>query len=423
MLPLLIIGIAQGLFAGFYFALKGPRDGVRLPVAVFLACLTLPLLLKFINYFYSADDRWSSALFAALPLTYGPLLLLYTRAVLAESPGHPVRQALHFLPFALALAIGAHYTIELPNELSRVRPPEPGLGATLPAGSPDEGTAFRLLSHVNRVWIVVFAILLSSYLGYAVAILRRLARHRRTLGEFYSSESGGVTLGWLSVTALLFLLTGLFHAVFSLLVPAIARFRGLPPGLADALSLTFFIFIFSMFSIKQPILFAKRPGLPLSPGEGGANLAVPEVAPQAPSDPAPDAPPAPNGPPRYERSGLSPEDAERHQRALEAYMARERPYRDSELTVLDVAAALGIPRHHLTQVLNEGMGVNFYNYINRLRVSEVATRLDRAMGGDTMLAVAFEAGFNSKSTFNRVFRQLTGYTPSEYRARQAARAS
>ncbi len=76
----------------------------------------------------------------------------------------------------------------------------------------------------------------------------------------------------------------------------------------------------------------------------------------------------------------------------------------------------GIPRHYITQILNEKHKKNFFTFINEYRVKEVIERLiDPRYRHYTILAIAFDSGFNSKTTFNSIFKTQTGLTPSEFR--------
>ena len=96
------------------------------------------------------------------------------------------------------------------------------------------------------------------------------------------------------------------------------------------------------------------------------------------------------------------------------FMEVERPYLEPELTLGQLADRLSTNTSWLSRVINSGCGQNFNDFINEYRVRE-AERLLRApqFRHYTLLAVALEAGFNSKSTFNRVFRKLRGITPGQ----------
>ncbi|HMB69940.1 MAG TPA: helix-turn-helix domain-containing protein, partial [bacterium] len=70
------------------------------------------------------------------------------------------------------------------------------------------------------------------------------------------------------------------------------------------------------------------------------------------------------------------------------------------------------------QVLRRGFGRSFYDFVNAYRVREAARQLlSDDLGDKTMLAVAYDAGFSSKASFHRVFKELLGATPTEFRAR------
>ncbi|MEN6311853.1 MAG: helix-turn-helix domain-containing protein, partial [Acidobacteriota bacterium] len=119
---------------------------------------------------------------------------------------------------------------------------------------------------------------------------------------------------------------------------------------------------------------------------------------------------------RYERSSLTPENAELYKARLLEMMEREKPFLDPEITLPKLARSLDIPVAHLSQVLNDLLGRNFYEFINRYRVEDAKRRVvGPEAGRDKLITVALECGFNSVATFNRVFKEMTGRTPSDYR--------
>ena len=100
-------------------------------------------------------------------------------------------------------------------------------------------------------------------------------------------------------------------------------------------------------------------------------------------------------------------------------MVVEKLYQESELTLSQMAARLQLPTHHLSQAINNGLKKNFYDLVNGHRVEEAKRLLlDPKNSNYTILSVGFEAGFNSKTTFNTVFKKFTGLTPTEYRDKQ-----
>ena len=98
-------------------------------------------------------------------------------------------------------------------------------------------------------------------------------------------------------------------------------------------------------------------------------------------------------------------------------MERERPYLDPDLSLGSLADALGVTDKALSALLNETVGTTYTAYVNGLRVGEARQRLRAPEHAHlSVLAVGLDAGFASKSTFNRVFKAATGQTPSAYRA-------
>jgi AraC-like DNA-binding protein len=119
---------------------------------------------------------------------------------------------------------------------------------------------------------------------------------------------------------------------------------------------------------------------------------------------------------KYSKSGLSDDTAQAYLDELLLLMREEKPYRDSNLTLSQLAARLGITAHNLSQVLNAKRGQNFFDFINSYRVDDVIAGFrDPDKQHLKIIALAFDAGFNSKTTFNTIFKKITGKTPSEYR--------
>src|SRR6202012_5448721 len=96
--------------------------------------------------------------------------------------------------------------------------------------------------------------------------------------------------------------------------------------------------------------------------------------------------------------------------------AANRLYEDAELTLATLAAKLNMHPQDLSRIINMGLDKNFSDFINEFRVREIARKMeDPASDRVTLLGIAYESGFNSKTTFNRVFKEMTGKTPVEYK--------
>lgn len=105
--------------------------------------------------------------------------------------------------------------------------------------------------------------------------------------------------------------------------------------------------------------------------------------------------------------------------ALKTLMTEDKPYLNTELTLQDLADKINIPKHQLTALFNIYMGVNFFEFVNEYRIEEAKKRLiDEEYEPLTIIAVAYDCGFNSKSTFNTLFKEMVGKTPSQYRKNQ-----
>ncbi len=105
---------------------------------------------------------------------------------------------------------------------------------------------------------------------------------------------------------------------------------------------------------------------------------------------------------------------------LTSLMELEKPYLNPELTLKDLAVQFGITRNQLSYLINTSLNSNFYLFVNEYRVSHWKGLMQKDEKKQfTILAHALDSGFNSKSSFNAIFKKLTGLTPSEYRSGQS----
>ena len=121
-------------------------------------------------------------------------------------------------------------------------------------------------------------------------------------------------------------------------------------------------------------------------------------------------------PKKYSNSGLQEQEMETIVTSLQRKFETDKSYLNAQITIDDLAASLGCSRHHLSQAINEKLGQSFYDCINQYRVAEAKYLLtDPAREMHKIASIAYDAGFNSLSTFNDVFKKSTGLTPSQFR--------
>lgn len=100
---------------------------------------------------------------------------------------------------------------------------------------------------------------------------------------------------------------------------------------------------------------------------------------------------------------------------LTILMETAKPYLESELNLIRLASKMDVSAHQLSYVLNQGFEENFFYFVNKYRVKRAKELLmDPAYKQYTILAIGYEAGFNSKTSFNNAFKKITSFTPTEY---------
>jgi len=363
---ILYIGISQTLFAGILIAFKRPRMLANQVLAAWLLIICMEMVIVLIN-----ETMVELYPIKILPYLYGPLLLLYAQWMTSENPHFSSGYLWHFAPFFIFLIAALIFFNE------------PVINGTVGYLDTDKFVSFRI------IYAITFFV---SITAYSVATFVVIHRHQKRLKELVSYSSGKITLQWLLGLSITFY-TGYVAMFIFGGVDIMVGFMPFDPYEISFIGLTILTFLFGVFGFHQPSIFEEVVRLQEEPK-------------------------------KYKRSGLKQKDVSRFIKMIEEHMENSKPYLDRELSIFDLSEQLDIPRHFLSEVINEYMGKNFYNLVNDYRVEEVKKRLeDPKYQHLTILAVAFDSGFNAKSSFNTIFKEKTGKTPSEYLKTVSARNS
>jgi AraC-like DNA-binding protein len=110
------------------------------------------------------------------------------------------------------------------------------------------------------------------------------------------------------------------------------------------------------------------------------------------------------------------EDGEKYFNRLKSLLSENKVFVDPDLTLVTLAESVGLPSHQVSKLINEKFGKSFNDLINEYRVNEFIARINNPQyQAYSVLGVAMDVGFNSKSSFNSTFKKITGKTPSAYR--------
>ena len=392
-----LLGAVQGLLlAAVLLAQRTNRTANRL-LAALVASFTLYLAS---GIYYSAGLITTWPHFFAwsypLPWVFGPLVYLYARAASDRAWRLGRREALHFVPLAITTLSAAPYLLLSGAEKIAVY-------ARLVSG--DVPARITMLEPTKYL----------SGIAYSVATIVYLRRHRRRVEDSYSNTAR-VNLQWLLWFA------GAAAGVW--LIATVLRLSDLGQRLREehvSLAVALMVYAIGYMGLRQPEVFRYETAeMPVVKIEAAAAVMAEALVPAPVSASVVGAVVATVDalePARYERSGLGADEAAQLEARLRAVMEHAAPWKESELTLADLAGRLETTPHKLSEVLNGRLGQTFYDFVNGYRVREVQRRIEL---GDArrlkMLAIALDAGFASKSTFNDAFKKQTGHTPSAYRA-------
>jgi hypothetical protein len=357
-----LVGLIVACFLFMLLLLKENKGAAHYILMGWIGVMMVHIALIY-SHFAEIDFQFPQLLGLALPLPllHGVFLYAYTLELTESKSVSFSWFLLHLLPFFVL------FVLEIPFfQLSNTEKI---------AVFEHKGQGFEWY-----MMIQFFAIIISGF-GYSIASIVRIQQNRRNMQEMLSNTDHRM-LGWLEFLAiglgLIWCLAIFFDddIVFS--------------------GVTFFVLMIGFWGIHQAPVFNS----PL--------IHTVEMPIALPTD-------APKAEPRYAKSGLQTAAANEMLAQLEQCMRSEKPYENPELTLLELAQRLNIPPNQLSQAINSITGTSFYHYINTWRIEAF---LERAAAPEnqhfTYLDIAFDCGFNAKTTFNKYFKLKTGKTPSEY---------
>jgi len=374
---ILLLGAAHGVFLGV--ALLAVESGNRAALRL-LAFLTLVFAIDLtINYLNVAGYlvRFPRLQFveSLAAFLYGPLLYLYVVALTSRRQWRMTPlDWLHFLPFVAGIVLLLPY-LRL-SDATLVEIISAGAGA---------GSEFGRWGFGKAIVDVLPRFLIGAYvlLGFL-----KLAQHGRNIREQFSLIEH-INLVWLRN---LLIAIGLLWVMYAIAL----AYGGVGP-VENLLNIAIVVVVYTMgyMGMRQPAIFKQR-----------------EEQEQAIADKDE----SPTEKPKYGRSALDAEMSAALLQELQALMSDERPYLDAKLTLAQLAEQLGISTNYLSQIINQQTGSNFFDYINSHRVEAAKQILaDPEKARLSVLTIAMDAGFNSKSAFYTAFRHHAHMTPSQFR--------
>lgn len=381
MLHIVYISLFQFIFAALLVFTKPQRKAPDFILGYWLLLMAL-----FFSLILAEQYQWGGVNLELFPFAYtlGPFLYLYVNKLTEIRPQIQEKDLIHLIPFALICILAAVTNKGIDNHFI-------------------DGNIFSPETIFYTITISLHVII------YGVLSFNQLKRHQKTVLDILSYQSSSTTLQWLYMTVILFL--GTFACTFiSLILNNFYQSKWLNPALPFFTGLCIFAYMISFFGAKQTAVFSIKPDPieletedQLPPETTPVNELLIEEK-ESKTE-------------RYANSGLAAEIAEKYQQQLILYFQTEKPYMLRELNAQMVAKQLGIKQHHLTEVMNEYIGKNFYTFVNEYRVAEVEEMIkNKKFDHYSLLGIAYEAGFNSKSSFNTIFKKITGLTPTEYKA-------
>lgn len=383
-----------GIIITFFLAIiLLSRKGKAVSDRVLAAWLCLMGFHLFLYYWQITGEIYDHPYLLAVgipfPLLHGPFLFIYTLSVTRYSV-FPKKNWLHFIPAVAGYAILAEFFMLTPEEKINVYR--------------NHGAGFEI-----HTTVILIATIISGF-TYVFLSVNEMRKYRRNISEELSNTEK-INLNWLR------------YLVHGILAIWLIIFMGRHDPLIYS-AVVVFVFLLGFFGIRHTDIFTYRRGIlkevPITNLEGRVDTVTKRLQKQllpyqdySATHVADDNESIAGA--KYEKSGLQKEVADKIHRDLNKVMKEKKVFKNEELSLSELAQQLGIHPNNLSQVINTYENKNFYDYVNTLRVEEFkALVLSPENNNYTLLSLAFECGFNSKTSFNRNFKKITGESPSAY---------
>ncbi len=367
------------MFGAFVLATK---KRVAISDKILIACL-LTFAFKFLLYLMHLEHAEFFDLsfsMGLMPLTFGPYLYLYTTYLVERKARFEYKDLLHFVPFIFITACYFAFFKEVVDF-----------------------TDVNYFQNDAYLWVrVVYGfVFLTSIVCYTVFTYIKLWRFRKGISANFSYWTRQLRLLWLNfIPALFALLFALYFVTGAINAFSFKKVFDLTS--LSHIGLTVIAFSISYFGLRQMSLF--RPVY--------VKVEDRETEPQA----LPQEDDNEDEPEKKPKARFTEEQAEELIAKLNRHMEEEKPYLNPELTLYDLSSQLNLSKNELTDLLNNHMGKNFFAFVNEFRLKAVIRKFENPdYSHYTIIAIAYDCGFNSKSTFNSIFKQYTGQTPSDYK--------
>jgi len=354
-----IVGLVQSLFGILIFITKRPKHLSFLFLVMWLAVMAT--FLGGILLPFHITEYFKPGLFPAIFLV-GPLLFFYVSSLTVEEFRLRPKHILHIIPMTIIMV---HRSI---------------------VNSVPMSTPFIY----NEVY---YSLLVMSLALYWFLSLKLILKHRKNVPFHFSNYTQKNSLTWL-----IFVLSAFFiFFVVHFFVSSIHRIWGVDLIRTPAFHINFTIFTFIMifFGINQSAIYRpeKRGDKNSLPSNGFNNEGV-----------------------KLPQSTLNKKQVEKLYDEVYSYLEKRKPYLNPDFSLQMMSDDLNISRQKLSMVINFSRQKNFYKLINEFRVAEVKEKLaDSTYNHYSVLGIGLESGFNSKTSFNRIFKEETGLTPTEYK--------
>ena len=354
---LMLVGAAQGtvLFALLFFLRRGNRAANKLLGAILLIISANIAVHAMSHESGQLNIPHHKILITVLFLLFGPLLYMYIQLLTSGRAVSLRKKVPHFYPFIVCLVLMLPMVVALP---------------------------VRFDSDLVSEFVSVF--LFVQVLFYMVSAIRQLTEHAQTVQNSYSSVDK-INLHWLRLLVIGFTLIWVFALISDL------NKQWNNSWDYACLLMSLFMYMIGYMGIARPEIFAEVIVKSTEETSGTAKK-------------------------KYEKSTLSPEAADAYYEKLITFMACEKPFLNSSLSLPELACSLSMPVHHLSQVINERARLNFFDLVNKYRVDEAKRLLTiPEYRNITIISIGFDSGFNSVSAFNAAFKKHVHKTPSQYR--------
>jgi AraC-like DNA-binding protein len=362
---IILLGIVHGFFLGFILlSIRRENQDANRVLGILIILFSYVLH----PFFFRGTDLYEKLphlILTAHPIVFllSPLFLFYVKTLTSNTIKFKRIYFFHLIPFIFYIIYLIPFFLKNADEKIRILQYD--------------------VTGIGKIEYLIMIAVPIQVFGYLILAYRTAKKYNRNLKDSFSSIEK-INLDWIQTNISWFFVLGAVMTVNALLyINGFENFVNVNSGIVAPIIVVLIIYSIGYQGLLQPEIFMTSVEKPK----------------------------------KYKKTNLESDKAKKYLKNLISYMESEKPYIKNNLTLKNLSEMSAIPYYHLSRIINENLEQNFFDFVNRYRIEEAKEKLlNPDFNHYSILGIAQDVGFNSKSAFNVAFKKYTDKTPSQFRS-------